>query len=275
VADRTTEQLNPRARGIEDMPANRAVALFLAEDASISVAVAAAAGPIALAVDTIVERMARDGRLFYVGAGTSGRLGALDAAECPPTFGTDPDRVQAIIAGGEAALTRAVESAEDDPEAAGAELDLRRLGPDDVVVGITAGGTTPFVHGAIDHARAAGAATVFLSCVPADQVPDRADVSIRVVTGPEVVAGSTRLKAGTATKMVLNMLSTLSMARLGHVKDGRMLDLNAAGSAKLEERGVAILAGMTDLPTEEARILLRQSGGQVREAVQRHGADRG
>src|SRR5262249_41435207 len=183
-------------------------------DAGIAAAVARAKPEIVAAIELVSARLAAGGRLFYVGAGTSGRLGVLDAAECPPTFRTEPWQVQGVIAGGARALVAAVAGAEDGGGAGGRGMEERGVGTKDVVFGISAGGTTPYVHGAIAYARASGAATIFLACVPRDLAPDEADVSIRVITGPEVIAGSTRLKAGTATKMVLNLVSTLSMVRL-------------------------------------------------------------
>ncbi|MDF1798760.1 MAG: N-acetylmuramic acid 6-phosphate etherase [Planctomycetota bacterium] len=262
-ADAATAELGRLAR--ED--AGAAFDLFLTADATIVAAVAAARAEVAAAVELVAARLAAGGRLFYVGAGTSGRLALLDAVECPPTFQSDPDQVQAVLAGGDAAFLRAVEGAEDDPEAAGIELSARGLCERDVVLGIAAGGTTPFVHGAIDAARSRGAASIFFACVPAARVPDRADLSIRVVTGPEVLAGSTRLKAGTATKLVLNALSTLVMARLGKVHQNRMVDVNTRSNAKLVERGRVLVAELADCDGVAAARLLEAAGGQVKLAV--------
>jgi N-acetylmuramic acid 6-phosphate etherase len=191
----------------------------------------------------------------------------LDASECPPTFCTDPGLVQGILAGGEKALTSSSEGAEDDRAAGGRELSARGVGAKDVVVGIAAGGTTPYVHGAIEAAKRLGAATVFLACVPSDLAPDSADVSIRVVTGPEILAGSTRLKAGTATKMVLNMLTTLSMARLGKVYGNLMVDVATRGNAKLRQRGIGLVATLVECDRARAEQLLDSADGSVRVAV--------
>jgi N-acetylmuramic acid 6-phosphate etherase len=238
-----------------------------AADREIHGALEAARPAIARAIELVAERLARGGRLLYVGAGTSGRLAALDAAECPPTFGSDPASVQAVVAGGPAALTGGVVGAEDAREAAGRELAARGLAERDVVFGIAAGGTTPFVHGALAFARERGAATVFLACVPRELVPDRADVSIRVVTGPEVLAGSTRLKAGTATKLVLNTLTTAVFARLGKVHGNLMVDVAAGANAKLHERGVRLVAELAGVDRARAAALLEEAGGEVKTAV--------
>jgi len=266
----TTEQRDPAQLPIDRLSVTEAVALVQRGDATIHAALAAAQADIARAIEIVVERFRRGGRLFYVGAGTSGRLGALDAAECPPTFQSPPEMVQAILAGGERAMTAAIEGAEDDRQAAGRELAARRLDSADIVFGITAGGTTPFVHGAIAFAKERGAATVFFACVPFDQAPDSADISIRVVTGPEVVAGSTRLKAGTATKLVLNTVTTVAMAQLGKVHDNWMVDLDTHTNAKLVERGARIVTALTKLPRSAALELLERAGGQVKVAVVMH-----
>ncbi len=270
-----TEAVHPASGRLDTMRIEAALSLIQAEEAGIHAALAAARGPIARAIELVVDRLSRGGRLFYVGAGTSGRLAMLDAVECPPTFQTPPELVQAVVAGGEAALCGSVEGAEDDREAAGRELAARGLGPLDVVFGITAGGTTPFVHGAIDFARQRGAATVLLACVSQEQAPDAADVSIRVLTGPEVLAGSTRLKAGTATKLVLNSVTTLTMARLGRVHGNLMVDVDTKGNAKLGERGARIVAALPDLSRADSLELLEHADGQVKVAVvmQRLGLD--
>ena len=247
-----------------------------AEDASIAAAVAAAKDAIVRTVDLVAERLAAGGRLAYFGAGTSGRLGVLDATECPPTFLVDPAQVVGVIAGGEAALRNPVEGAEDDTEAAAADVDRLELDAKDVALGITAGGTTPYVHAALARANQRGAATVFFACVPATDVPDDADVSIRVVTGPEVLAGSTRLKAGTATKLVLNRITTLAMARIGKVHGNLMVDVDARANAKLVERATSLVAGLCGVERDAARGLLDAAGGRVKTAcvMQRHGLDR-
>jgi N-acetylmuramic acid 6-phosphate etherase len=241
-----------------------------AEDAQVAAAVARCKPQICRAVELAVSAFHRGGRLFYVGAGTSGRLGVLDAAECPPTFLTDPSMVQGIIAGGEAAIRRPVEGAEDDTAAARRVMDERLVGPTDVVVGIATGGTTPFVHAALGRAKELGAATVFLASVPPEQVPDEADVSIRVLTGPEIVTGSTRLKAGTATKMVLNMISTLSMIRLGKVHGNLMVDVDTRTNVKLVDRAIRIIDMETGLGREGSLALLRSAGGRAKIAIVMH-----
>jgi len=263
----STEGVHPDGAQLDRLPTLEAVDLFLAADRRALDAVAGARAEIAAAVDLVAKRLADGGRLFYAGAGTSGRLAALDAAECPPTFQSDPRQVQALVAGGARALTRAVEGAEDDAGAAAAELRARGLDARDVVLGISAGGTTPFVRGALAFARETGAATVFLACVPRAQCPDEADVSIRVETGPELLAGSTRLKAGTATKLVLNTISTLVMARLGKVYEGLMVDVDTRASAKLVDRGERLVMRLAVVGRERARALLVAAEGQVKLAV--------
>ena len=259
-----TEQPNERASGLDALTTLEAFDVLNAEDATIAAAVSQARDELSRAADLIAGRLAAGGRLFYVGAGTSGRLAVLDAAECPPTFSSDPEEIQAIIAGGPAALTAAIEGAEDDAEAAGQELDARGLSDSDVVFGITAGGTTPFVHGALAHARRKGAFTMFFACVPKEEAPDEADLSIRVLTGPEVVSGSTRMKAGTATKLALNTLSTLVMVRLGKVYDNLMIDVDASANAKLVERARTLIQRVTGCDRERAAKLLDEAGGSAK-----------
>lgn len=265
-----TELVNAATAQFDTLCVADAVALMQREDERIHAALAEARADLARAIELVVERFRRGGRLFYVGAGTSGRLALLDAVECPPTFQTDPSLVQAVLAGGAAAVTGAVEGAEDDREAAGAELERRGLNERDVVFGIAAGGTTPFVHGAIDFARSRGAATVFLACVPREQVPDRADVSVRIVSGPEVLAGSTRLKAGTVTKLALNTVTTVAMAQLGKVHGNLMVDVDTTKNAKLVERGARIVSSLTGVPHARALELLREAKGRVKLAVLLH-----
>ncbi len=262
-----TELANPRSAELDTLDTGAAFDVMNAEDASVAQAVRAAKGEIVRAIELVTERLGRGGRLFYVGAGTSGRLGVLDASECPPTFCTSPELVQGVIAGGEAALTRSSEAAEDDRGAGARDLEARGVGAQDVVVGLAAGGTTPYVHGALAAAKARGAATVFFACVPRELAPDAADVSIRVVTGPEVLAGSTRLKAGTATKMVLNMLTTLSMARLGKVYGNRMVDVAAKANAKLWQRGIGLVAEIAGCDRARAEELLHAADGSVKVAA--------
>ena len=265
-----TELVNAATAQFDTLGIADAVELMQREDERIHAALAAARTDLARAIELVVERFRRGGRLFYVGAGTSGRLALLDAVECPPTFQTDPSLVQAVLAGGAVAVTGAVEGAEDDREAAGFELARRGLCERDVVFGIAAGGTTPFVHGAIEFARSRGAATVFLACVPREQVPDRADVSVRIVTGPEVIAGSTRLKAGTVTKLALNTVTTVAMAQLGKVHGNLMVDVDTTKNAKLVERGARIVSTLTGVLHARALELLRDARGKVKLAVLLH-----
>lgn len=240
------------------------------EDATIARAVAAARADICRAIELVVAAFRAGGRLIFVGAGTSGRLGVLDATECPPTFLSDLQTVQGIIAGGADALTRSVEGAEDHPGAGETAINEKAIGPSDVVFAIATGGTTPFVHGALHRAKQRGAKTVFLACVPKDQVTDDADVSIRVVTGPEVVTGSTRMKAGTATKMVLNMVSTIAMVQVGKVYQNLMVDVNTRANAKLVDRGTRMIQTITGLGRTDAMVLLESAGGRVKTALVMH-----
>ncbi len=262
-----TELPNENAEGLDLLSIDDAFDVVNREDQSVANAVAQAKPAIVAAIALVSDRLAAGGRLFYVGAGTSGRLGILDAAELPPTYQNDPDQVQAVIAGGARALVGAVEGAEDDRAQGANDMSSRGVGSGDVVVGISAGGTTPFVHGALSRARALGASTVFVACVPFAAAPDDADVSIRVITGPEVVSGSTRMKAGTATKLVLNTISTLSMVRLGKTFGPWMVDVNARGNEKLWQRAVSLVENLTGLPRGEAEARLRQADGHVKTAV--------
>jgi len=264
-----TEQVNSNSLNLDQISSVELVDLFNSEDQKAVAAVATAKEQLASAIDCTAERLRHGGRLFYVGAGTSGRLGVLDAAECPPTFCTPPELVQGIIAGGAGALIRSSEDLEDrdqDGEAAIAQRHITQL---DVVVGITAGGTTPFVHGALKAARQRGAITIFIACVPAEQVSFDANVDIRLLTGPEVLAGSTRLKAGTATKLALNILSTGVMVKLGKVYGNRMVDV-AVTNQKLRDRALRILQDLTDLSRENAGELLDRSGKWVKLALLMH-----
>ncbi|MFT5050980.1 MAG: N-acetylmuramic acid 6-phosphate etherase [Chlamydiales bacterium] len=262
-----TERANPASEGLEQLSALAAVDVMIEEDRSIHTAVHAARAQIAAAVELVAQRLASSGRLIYVGAGTSGRLATLDAVECPPTFGTPPELVQAALAGGVDALLASVEGAEDSVAEGRKAMELRAVEARDVVFGITAGGTTAYVHAALKEASARGAATVFFACVPSDVVPDDADVSIRVLTGPEVLAGSTRLKAGTATKMVLNMITTLSMARLGKIHGNLMVDVNTKGNRKLVDRGERLVESIGRVSRERASDLLERADGSVKAAV--------
>ena len=264
-----TEQINPNSQNLDQLTSLELVELFNREDAKTLEAIAAAQTQLAKAIDLTADAIGRGGRLFYVGAGTSGRLGVLDAAECPPTFCTSPEMVQGIIAGGAGALVRSSEDLEDREEDGIEAIAHRHITELDVVVGITAGGTTPFVHGAIQAARQRGATTILIACVPVEQVNIETDLDIRLVVGPEVLAGSTRLKAGTVTKMALNILSTGVMVRLGKVYGNRMVDV-AVTNKKLHDRALRILQDLTNLSREEAGYLLEHSGRRVKLALLMH-----
>ena len=261
-----TEGINPTTADIDCWDALRIVRAMNAEDATVAAAVERELPRIAAAVEQIAERLRRGGRLVYVGAGTSGRLGVLDASECPPTFGTPPEMVVGWIAGGPAALTRAIEGEEDRGEAG--RDDLVRLGvvAADAVVGIAASGRTPYVLGAVAHAAALGALTVGIACNPDSALARRVEIMIAPVVGPEVIAGSTRLKAGTAQKMVLNMLSTGAMIRLGKTFGNLMVDVQAS-NAKLRRRAIGIVRAATGLPEEEAAALLTAADGETKTAI--------
>jgi len=261
-----TEQANPRSTDLDTLPTSELVRLFCEEDRRPQEAVAAAAPALTAAVDAIAERLRQGGRLFYLGAGTSGRLGVLDAAECPPTFCSDPDLVQGVLAGGAPALLRSSEGLEDLLEAGREDLEARGFAAADALVGIAAGGTTPYVRGALEHARQLGALAIAMACVPAEQVPMPCDIDIRLLTGPELLTGSTRLKAGTATKMALNILSTGVMVRLGKVYGNRMVDV-AVTNAKLEDRALRILEDLAAVQRDQGRELLSASGGSVKLAL--------
>jgi N-acetylmuramic acid 6-phosphate etherase len=261
-----TEQPHQASGALDTLSTDALVALFCEEDRRPQEAVAAAAPALSAAVDAIADRLRSGGRLFYLGAGTSGRLGVLDAAECPPTFCSDPSLVQGVLAGGAPALLRSSEGLEDLFEAGREDLEARHFSAADALVGIAAGGTTPYVHGGLSHARAIGALAIAMACVPADQVPMPCDLDIRLLTGPELLTGSTRLKAGTATKMALNILSTAVMVRLGKVYGNRMVDVSVS-NAKLEDRALRILADLAQVPRTEGRRLLQSSGGSVKLAL--------
>ncbi len=265
-----TESRNDRSRDLDTLSAADAFDVISAEDAEVAMAVRSAKTTICKTVELVVNAFKSGGRLIYVGAGTSGRLGVLDAAECPPTFLSDPSMVIGIIAGGYEALRRSMEGAEDNAQAGAAAIDAKHVGESDVVMGIATGGTTPYVHAALRRARERGAKTVFLACVPREQAADNADVSIRVLTGPEVIAGSTRMKAGTATKMVLNMISTLSMVGIGKVYGNLMVDMNTSACAKLVDRGIRVLGEVTGLNRSAATDLLNQARGYVKCAIVMH-----
>ena len=261
-----TEQDNPRSANLSAQSAAEIVALMNTEDATVAGAVQLVIGDVAAAVEAIVERLRNGGRLFYIGTGTSGRLGVLDASECPPTFGVSPELVQGVIAGGYDACHRAVEASEDDAEASSADLRAQGFNGGDVLVGIAASGRTPYTVGAVSYARSLGAFTVGLTCVPGSPITKAAELSIVPVVGPEVVTGSSRLKAGTAQKMVLNMLSTATMVQLGYVTGNRMSHLKP-GNTKLRERAVRIVMAETGLDETAATMALEASGWDVREAI--------
>ncbi|MBN2505312.1 MAG: N-acetylmuramic acid 6-phosphate etherase [Verrucomicrobia bacterium] len=265
-----TEQRNPRSMNLDRMRLGDAVALMLSEDAKVPVAVLAQRRPIERAIRLIVRALRRGGRLFYLGAGTSGRLGVLDASECPPTFGVPPDRVQGIMAGGQTALWQSIEGAEDDADAGARAVAYRGVGRRDVLVGIAASGRTPFVWGGLRAARQRGAATVLLSFNPALAIGrgERPDVVIAPEVGPEVLTGSTRLKAGTATKLVLNMFTTLAMVRLGKVRSNLMVDVKPS-NAKLRDRAVRIVQALTGCDRDTARRALRRARWNIRRACAR------
>ncbi len=265
----TTEKRNARSADIDLRSARQIVALINAEDRKVAPAVARERARVAAGVDLIVEAFRRGGRLFYVGAGTSGRLGVLDASECPPTFGTNRTMVQGIIAGGRRALVRSAEGAEDSAAAGAAALRKKRLTPRDVVVGIAACGLTPFVNGAVQFARGVGARTIFVTCAPEARGHIRADVIINPVVGPEIVTGSTRMKAGTATKLVLNTLTTATMIRLGKVYGNLMVDLRASNQ-KLRDRAERIVREVTEVSRARAKFLLAKAHGSAKIAILMH-----
>jgi N-acetylmuramic acid 6-phosphate etherase len=261
-----TEQENPRSQNLSSLPAAEIVALMNDEDAHVAAAVKLVLGDVAKAVDETVARLAKGGKLFYTGTGTSGRLGVLDASECPPTFGVSPELVQGVIAGGYDACYRAVEASEDDASAGGADLKQRGFAAGDVLVGIAASGKTPYTVGAVTYARSIGAFTVALTCVPGSPITQAAELSIVPVVGPEVVTGSSRLKAGTAQKMVLNMISTATMVRLGYVSGNRMSNLQAR-NIKLRDRAVRIVSAETGVDNDAARKALEASNWSVSKAI--------
>lgn len=266
-----TEQDNPRTANIDRLPTHELIRLINVEDHSVAEAVERVLPAVAQTIDRVVERLKQGGRLFYVGTGTSGRLGVLDASECPPTFGVSPDRVQGVIAGGDAALRNSIEGAEDDEAAGGADLRARGVSAGDAVVGITASGRTPYTVGALRWASSIGCFTAALTCVPGSPVTSGADVAIVPLVGPEVITGSSRMKAGTAQKMILNMISSAAMIRLGFVRGNRMTNLMPRNE-KLRQRSLRILVAETALDPTAAESLLRQAGGEVRVALVMHRA---
>jgi N-acetylmuramic acid 6-phosphate etherase len=265
-APKATERRNPRTRGIGAKSAMEIIRAIHREDTSVPKAVAGALPAISRAVETIVRALESGGRLFYVGAGTSGRLAVLDAAELPPTFGTSPRMVQAVIAGGRRALTHAVEGAEDDRAQGARDLAARGVSSKDVVVGLTASGSTPYVLGALEFANRAGTATAGITSNPRTPITQLAKISIVTPTGPEAITGSTRMKAGSAQKMVLNMLSTAVMIRLGRVHDNWMIGV-ALTNRKLQARGLRILMEASGATVADATRALRQSGHSMDAAL--------
>jgi N-acetylmuramic acid 6-phosphate etherase len=266
LATLTTEAFRPELADIDRQPTLEIARTMNGEDASVPAAVAAQLPVIAAAIDATADRMARGGRLIYAGAGTAGRLGVLDASECPPTFNTDPSEVLGLIAGGPTAMVRAVEGAEDSKELAAADLDGLKLTADDTVVGISASGRTPYAVGAVEHARGLGALTIGLSCNADSALAAAADHGIEVVTGPELLTGSTRLKAGTAQKLVLNMISTITMIRLGKTYGNLMVDVRASND-KLQARSRRIVALATGASDEEIESALEATDGEVKNAI--------
>ncbi|MET8407546.1 N-acetylmuramic acid 6-phosphate etherase [Streptomyces sp. NPDC005195] len=262
----TTEAFRPELSEIDRLPTLEIAKLMNAEDATVPAAVAERLPLIAAAIDDIAERMSRGGRLIYAGAGTAGRLGILDASECPPTFNTDPSEVVGLIAGGPGAMVTSVEGAEDSRELAAADLETLSLTPDDTVVGISASGRTPYAVGAVEHARARGALTIGLSCNAHSALAAAAEHGIEIVVGPELLTGSTRLKAGTAQKLVLNMFSTITMIRLGKTYGNLMVDVRSSNE-KLRARSRRIVALATGASDEEIEQALTATDGEVKNAI--------
>ncbi|MFJ8664281.1 N-acetylmuramic acid 6-phosphate etherase [Streptomyces sp. NPDC093600] len=266
LATLTTEAFRPELAEIDRLPTAEIAALMNGEDRTVPAAVATQLPVIAAAIDATAERMARGGRLIYAGAGTAGRLGVLDASECPPTFNTDPAEVVGLIAGGPTAMVKSVEGAEDSRELAAGDLAELGLTADDTVVGISASGRTPYAVGAVEHARAAGALTIGLSCNADSALAAAAEHGIEVVTGPELLTGSTRLKAGTAQKLVLNMISTITMIRLGKTYGNLMVDVRASNE-KLQARSRRIVSLATGAPDEQIEAALDAADGEVKTAI--------
>lgn len=263
-----TEQVNPRTIDVDTLPTRQILERIHVEDQRAVAAVGEVLDDVAKAVDAVASAFRRGGRLVYVGAGTSGRLGVLDAAECPPTFGSEPEMVVGILAGGYGALVQTAEGAEDDQRAGAREVRQRGVSEADVVIGIAAGSTTPFVIGGLEEARTLGATTVFVTCVDSSHASQSTEVDITVApqTGPEAIAGSTRMKAGTATKLVLNMITTSAMIRVGKTYGNLMVDLKVT-SDKLEDRGRRILRDLLEIDYEEAGELLLAAAGSVKTAL--------
>lgn len=265
----TTEQRNCASEAIDNFTSLEIVELMNREDAKVATAVAEESANIAAAVEAIVHALRAGGRLIYMGAGTSGRLGVLDASECPPTFNTDPSQIVGLIAGGQGALVRSIEGAEDFPEHGARDLDEIIVSSSDVVVGIATSGRTPYVIGGLEHAQQKNCSTVGISCNSDSELARVADIMITPIVGPEVISGSTRLKAGTATKLVLNSLTTAAMVRLGKTYGNLMVDLRATNK-KLSDRSRRIVTLMTGIGDDEADLLLERSDGEVKTAIVAH-----
>jgi len=261
-----TEQENPRTEQISSLSTADIVRLMNDEDASVAKAVAEVLEDVTRAIDQIVRRLQASGRLFYIGTGTSGRLGVLDAAECPPTFGVSPDLVQAVIAGGYDACYRAVEASEDDAAAGARDLEQRGFTKADALVGIAASGRTPYTVGAVEYARRIGALTIAITCAPESAITKAAEIPIAPLVGPEVIAGSTRLKAGTAQKLILNMISTATMIRLGYVTGNRMTNMQTR-NVKLRARAIRILQSESGLDEQQAEAALGEANGNLAVAL--------
>jgi N-acetylmuramic acid 6-phosphate etherase len=261
-----TESLNPNSQNLDCLSTLQMVQIINAEDARIAPAVQKVLPQVAAAIDAIAERMARGGRLVYIGSGTSGRLGVLDASECPPTFSVSPDKVVGIIAGGDTALRHSIEAAEDSPERGAQDLQMLNISPMDSVVGITASGSTPYVQGGLHFAQQQGALTVGIACNDPAPISKVSQVSILVLVGAEVISGSTRMKAGTAQKMVLNMLSTGVMIRLGKTYGNLMIDLKASNT-KLRSRAIRLVQQLCPLDLDQAQRLLEDCDWEVKTAI--------
>jgi N-acetylmuramic acid 6-phosphate etherase len=267
-SDLITEASHPASVAIDSLSTPEMLEVISEADREVAAAVRRELPNIAKAIDAISERLEKGGRLFYIGAGTSGRLGVLDASECPPTFNTPPELVQGLIAGGDRALRRSIEKAEDDPEQGAHDLRAKGLVSGDSVVGIAASGRTPYVLGGVAHARSVGALTIGLSCTSDSEVARAAHIAITPITGPEIIAGSTRMRAGTATKFVLNMLSTGVMIRLGYVYGNLMVNVQPTNE-KLTDRARRIISAITGVSYDEASRLLNEAGA-VRTAIVMH-----
>ncbi|AKU14792.1 N-acetylmuramic acid 6-phosphate etherase [Luteipulveratus mongoliensis] len=266
LAHLATESRNPASRGLDAMTTTEVVALMNTEDGHVADAVRLVLPQVAAAVDLVAAALREGGRLVYIGAGTSGRLALLDAAECPPTFSTDPNQIITLLAGGERAFVHAVEGAEDDTHAAAVDIETAHVGPSDTVVGLTASGRTPYVIAGLDRAHELGARTVSIACNPDSAVSAHADIAIEVVTGPEVLTGSTRLKAGTAQKMICNMLSTAAMVRNGKTFRDLMVDMRPS-NAKLLDRAQRIVAAAAEVDVDTAGEALDAADGRTKVAI--------